>query len=373
MTGHPFVPGRELARRFYTEAVLPIMDRHASGLLWGAALIGPGSEVLGFDTVRSMDHDWGPRLTIFLRHSDLDAWRPHLDEAFLRDVPDRVGGYATRFREFAEDPGVMHMAGSEDGEGELVHRVRITSMTAYLRETIGISSIDEMDVATWLAVPEQVLLEMTAGEVFRDDTRELEKMRTALAWYPDDIWRYRLAAAWKRIAQIEPFIGRAGEVEDDLGSQVIAMDIARDVMRLALLQERRYAPYAKWLGTAFARLEIAPALMPHLDLARFARTWQERERGAVEATSILAERHNALGLSGWVDPTPRQFFDRPFTVIDAERFADALAGAISDPAVRSLPSMLGGIDQYVDSTDALVNPAFRQMVRFWLRKEIRDP
>lgn len=41
---------------------------------------------------------------------------------------------------------------------------------------------------------------------------------------------------------------------------------------------------------------------------------------------------------------------RPFLVLDAYRFADALIPTISDPAVRALPPV-GAIDQFVDSTD----------------------
>ena len=58
-----FVAGLDLARQFYEDAVRPLVGE----LPHSAALIGPGSEVLGFDTARSTDHDWGPRLLLFLR------------------------------------------------------------------------------------------------------------------------------------------------------------------------------------------------------------------------------------------------------------------------------------------------------------------
>ena len=57
-----FVPGLELARQFYAEVVRPLLEQGAPGLRYSAALLGPGSEVLGFDSARSTDHDWGPRL-----------------------------------------------------------------------------------------------------------------------------------------------------------------------------------------------------------------------------------------------------------------------------------------------------------------------
>jgi hypothetical protein len=50
-----FLPGRELAARFYAEAVRPILDASFSEPPPRAALIGSGSEVLGFDTPVSAD------------------------------------------------------------------------------------------------------------------------------------------------------------------------------------------------------------------------------------------------------------------------------------------------------------------------------
>jgi hypothetical protein len=66
---HPpydFLPGLDLSEAFYREAVKPIIDEHFSDLVYSAARIGRGSDVLGYDTVQSMDHDWGPKLQIFL-------------------------------------------------------------------------------------------------------------------------------------------------------------------------------------------------------------------------------------------------------------------------------------------------------------------
>jgi hypothetical protein len=45
--------------------------------------------------------------------------------------------------------------------------------------------------------------------VFGDNgTGELTRLRAVLHWYPDDIWRYRLRAQWRRIEQEEAFRGR---------------------------------------------------------------------------------------------------------------------------------------------------------------------
>ena len=60
--GTAFLPGLELAGQFYADVVRPLLDEQFPGLCYSAALLGPGSEVLGFDSARSTDHDWGPRL-----------------------------------------------------------------------------------------------------------------------------------------------------------------------------------------------------------------------------------------------------------------------------------------------------------------------
>ena len=53
MTDSPsFVPGLELARDFYRLAIRPILARDFPGLAHSAALIGEGSDVLGFDSER---------------------------------------------------------------------------------------------------------------------------------------------------------------------------------------------------------------------------------------------------------------------------------------------------------------------------------
>jgi hypothetical protein len=43
-------------------------------------------------------------------------------------------------------------------------------------------------------------------------------------------------------------------------------------------------------------------------------------------------------------------------VLHAERFAEVLHAQIKNPKVRALPKYLGGIDQFVDSTDVLSSP-----------------
>ncbi|HEY1486834.1 MAG TPA: DUF4037 domain-containing protein [Micromonosporaceae bacterium] len=335
-------PGLRLSRSYFHDVVEPIVATVAPGLRYGAALIGPGSEVLGFDTEMSPDHDFGPRVLLFL---DDSVVRPAVAAALERQLPASFAGRPTRFP-------LTH-----DVAGGAVHRVVLTDVGSWCRGHLGIDvSARPPRPVEWLGLPWQRLAEATAGAVFRDDQGTLTALRATLAWYPDDVWRYVLAGQWLRISQEEPFVGRAGIVDDDLGSSVLAARLVRDVMRLALLLARAWPPYAKWLGTAFARLPDAGVLAPMLRRALRAGEWREREAALCEAYEHCARTQNALGLAAAVDPTCRSFWDRPLRVLGAERFSDALFGAISDPEVAAL-ARIGNVDTFVDSTDVLADPA----------------
>jgi hypothetical protein len=123
-------------------------------------------------------------------------------------------------------------------------------------------------------------------------------------------------------------------------------------MRLQLLQNRRYPPYNKWVGSAVARLPDAPHLLPRLARVMSARTSEEREDALAALYEDAARTQNRLELAPFVDPTTRGFHDRPFRVLRADRFADALRASIADPAIAQLP-LVGAVDQWVDNTTAL--------------------
>jgi hypothetical protein len=202
-------------------------------------------------------------------------------------------------------------------------------------------------------VPTQRLAEVTSGGLFHDDLG-LAAIRDRLRWYPDDLWRYVLATLWQRIGEEEHFVGRCGEVGDELGSAVVAARLARDLMRLSLLLARRYPPYAKWLGSAFGRLPVATALGPALTRAVTATHWRDREKHLCRAYEAVARLTNAARLAPPLDPTVRGFHDRPFQVLDAARFAAALRAAITDPALRAAP-LVGPIDQVTDNSGVLAH------------------
>ncbi|MFF2814723.1 DUF4037 domain-containing protein [Kitasatospora cineracea] len=301
----PFVPGLDLARALYEEAVRPILAATHPGLPYAAARIGPGSEVLGLDSARSTDHDWGPRLQLFLAPDDARRHGPALHRLLAERLPGRIRGWSTHYRGSGDpDDPVSHLA---PADGPVDHRVTVHDLPGWLAERLGPPAAAwtaaEPSATDWLALPQQRLAEFTGGAVLHDGPGTLTAARARLRWYPDQVWRHLLACQWQRIAQEEAFVGRCAEAGDDLG----APDPAAKARHLA------------------------------------------------DAYEAAARAHNALGLTEPLDPARRRYHSRPYPVLHADRFARSLQRTVTEPQLRDRP-LIGAVDQWADSTDLLAHP-----------------
>jgi Domain of unknown function (DUF4037) len=332
-----FVPGLDLSRRFYEEVVRELVDRpHA------AALVGEGSEILGYDQPRSTDHAWGPRVQIFVGGDET----VRISQAVERALPDEYGGWPVRFFSWQTN--------------DVRHHVEVSTLDSWLSRELGVLPSDDMSAATWLALPQQSLLQVTQGAVFRDDPGELTRIRKLLSWYPRDIWLWMMASQWHLIGNTEPLVGRTIEASDRRGSSLIVARLVRLLMELCFLQERRYWPYRKWFGTAFSRLQAASDVGPIFDTILSCGDASTQQDALAAALTLIAERHNALGVTPPVDPSLNMFHVgindavRPYRVLNAGRFSAACKEAIGDEGLRGLVTV-GAIDQLTHSDDALVN------------------
>jgi hypothetical protein len=345
-----FIPGRELSRQFYQLVVRPILQQVYTDLPHAAGHLGSGSDVLGFDTAMSRDHDWGPACVLILREQDAALLEP-IRELMASRLPHTFLGYPVSIDEATEGP--------------IQHRVLPITLLAFVQQHFGWSELWPGEPAGWLSTPSQLLRALVEAAVHHDGVGELTALRDRLAWYPHDTWLYLMICGWQRIGQEDHLMSRAGFVGDELGSALIGSRLVRDLMALCFLIERRYAPYPKWFGSAFGQLRCAGALTPILWRAQTAGTWQGRESALCEAGVVVVRMHNALGLAEPVDEQHQQFFDRPFQVIGSGRLIDGLLAQISDPAVRILAdrTLIGSIDQWSDSTDLRSNPEWHARVR----------
>lgn len=346
-----FIPGLDLNEQFYHEVVHPLLEAEFPGLVYSAARLGSGSDVLGFDDAMSTDHDWGLRQQIFLREEDYAQWATAVADALAHQLPYTFRGYSVHFG-LADEEGARLL--EPIASGPVSHRIEVVTVRDFFQDHLGVDPLAEWTAVEWAIIPQQRLCDLTAGRVFADDLGELTPLRQKLAYFPHDFWLYLLACQWRRIGQEDHFVGRTGIRGDDIGSRLLAARLVHDVMMLGFLYEKRYAPYPKWFGAAFHRLDCAAALSPILQAVLAAAEWPTRENHLCAAFQMVGEMHNQLQITpplpGGPLPTGCQkYYGRPFQVHVGD-YAAALWAAIEDEQIRRLPH-LGSVDQMSDNTD----------------------
>ena len=161
-----FIPGLDLAGEFYASVVQPRLAELFPGLRYSAALLGPGSEVLGFDSVRSTDHDWGPRLQIFLAAHLAGAGRNRIAAALGERLPDTFAlGYPVRYPLSGEPPTAAR------------HHVLVQALPGWLCGQLGFDPLAGSARSTRAATPSQRLAELAGGAVFHDGLGQLRRAR----------------------------------------------------------------------------------------------------------------------------------------------------------------------------------------------------
>lgn len=137
-------------------------------------------------------------------------------------------------------------------------------------------------------------------------------------------------------------------------------------MRLCFLYQDTYAPYSKWFGTAFSKLDVDNRIKQAIDGALSANRLPEREKRLVEAQAFVADLHNASGLTKFVDYQIENYFGRDIKVIFADKFAEATMQQLKGTAFENVPligtlSQIGGVSSIVDE-----NKYFKQIKGLYL-------
>ena len=320
-------------------------------------LLGYGSDVLGYDTERSTDHGWGPRLQVLVA-DDHDAGDIEvLRRALADDLPETHRGWPVRF-------------GWDDTPVQ--HHVAVVTIGAFFEHWLGFDPRAGLDALDWLSTP--------SAAAARDDTRRRVPRRprrhhAACAptsrGIPNDVWLWMLACQWRRLDQEEPFVGRTAEVGDDSAAACSTARLARDVMALCFLHGTGVRAVPEVVRHRVRTARRGARGRPRARSRALAADTIARSRGRRSSRRIeaVARRHNALGITDSVDPTARLFYGRPFRVLGSERFVDACLARVTDERLRSLP-LIGGVDQWSDSTDVRSKPAVFRRAQRALRLDV---
>ncbi len=354
-----FIKGLKLSEMYYHEIVKPILEAEYPSLPYSAALIGWGSDVLGYDDSESCDHMWGLRLYLFL--SEEDCARYDVSHTLSRKLPYEFRGYPTNFA----PTGHGELLGMKaTASGPVNHLIYCESLKSFFHTNLGFDPNQELKTEDWLSFYEHRLLTVTAGKVFYDGLGTLAAARRKFSYYPDEIWRYLLSRQWKNIGDEEDLMGRCGYVGDELGSMVITARLIKNMMKLCFLMERRYAPYRKWVGTAFYQLKCGPELTTLFQAALLADSWKRREEILCRAYEIIARLHNELAITEPLDESTRDPRDhkRPYKVIDGGRFSEAIRQTVKSEEFERIDASWGfkggSINQLIESDHDLAYTKF---------------
>lgn len=331
-----FVPGLELNEGFYKDIISPLLAGRFGGVPYSAALLGYGSDVLGYDTAVSMDHNWGPRLQIFLTAEDLNAHGSRMSECFNYNLPFEYAGFSTNYCPPRYD---RTQSMEENRSYPIRHLIEIATPGSYFEGYLGVDPTRALSHDAWMSFSDQKLLEVTSGRIFHDGLPNraggaLAELRKRLEFFPRRVLLLRLAKLWRAIGEEEPLVGRTVDLGTPGGTKILAARLVETCIRICMYLERRYPPYRKWLYRAFettrAYSEMHPLCMAVL---------LENDPSKIEdRLCVLYEKvvqlHNAHGELPSLDNHTRTFFNRPYKVIFAETIVARLEEAAAETGAR---------------------------------------
>lgn len=246
--------GMTLAKAYWQELVKPMIDEKYASVRHriAAGLVGHGSECYGFDDALSRDHDFGPRVCLWLTADDHAAFGEHL-QADYDDLPSMFHGVSRS----AATPHTQ-------GEGRRDGVFEIGSFFTQLTGMPHAPTDDEPHL--WLSLDESTLAAATNGRVFQDGLGAFSGARQSFTRMPDDV---RLALISRRLGMISQAgqynLPRMLERGDGAAAWLCTEQFADAASSLVFLVNNPasvgYAPYYKWRFAALRRLSARPAML----------------------------------------------------------------------------------------------------------------
>jgi hypothetical protein len=233
--------GLELSRKYYEELCRPELIKSFEDRIDKIAfgLVGDGSECYGFDDELSQDHDFGPRVLLWLTQEDYAAFGAALQEAVSK-LPKSFMGYE----------GVNT---SMYGEG----RDGVFTIPWFYARFIGLTSPPET-IDAWRRIPEVNLSIATNGEVFSDCPGVFTEFRNALkAGYPEDLRLKKMAARCMKMAQAGQYnYERSVRRKEFVAARMAAAEFTDAACSMIYLMNNRYKPFYKWMHRGLQQLPI---------------------------------------------------------------------------------------------------------------------
>lgn len=271
--------GLELSEKYYETYGREMIENGFSEIAGQTAvgLVGYGSECLGFDDEISRDHDYGPSFCIWLPKEIYAQYGEKMQAAYDA-LPKAFMGFSERVEE-------------EQGKG----RVGVLCLEDFYQEILGYNRMPHTE-AEWLSIPEEALATAVDGRVFEDRLGRFSEIReNLLQYYPETVWRRKLADALAKAAQAGQYnYARAMRRGERIAAEIALTEFLKEAMHLVYLLNRKYAPFYKWMHRGLRELAVGSEIGDMLALL-----YQTQEEGdrvlIIEAvcnvlTQILQER-----------------------------------------------------------------------------------
>ncbi len=243
--------GQDWCDALFHEIYLPILRNDFAEIASqvSAGVLGTGSEVLGADDALSRDHGWGPeKCHLFMDGENLRDFGNALQVRLCAALPDSFHGY--RIPKHKPE------------------QIQILTVDRLYADLTGLPHPPKT-MQEWLKTDENALCFANAGRIISDPTGVLTARKSEFekAYYPEDLWRWRVASQLWAIWHYGDYNGcRIAKRGDALGYLIGQGYFVEGVMRLCVLLNREYAPYWKWLHWAFSRLpRLADKIEPLLN------------------------------------------------------------------------------------------------------------
>ena len=318
-----FISELDLNRGFYIDIVRGIIHSKYPSLTYASGLLGHCSGCLGFDTLISTDHGWGPRLQVFLKNDDYRSLKAEMHEMFSHELPLKYRGFPTN-----QFQGCWGM--EEVDRGPVNHWVQIETVESFFNNDVIWDCIDTPTLHEWLSFTDQGLCELTSGEIYFDGFGEITEARKRISYYPDEVWFFKMWCLWSAIAEEDAFVGRCNDLEDYVGERLITCRIVNKLMKLCFLLERRYFPYSKWFGTAFKKLNCSQRLWTVISTIVKGHDFAERNEALCCLYREVGKMHNQHGITKSIDTGIINYHGRPYLGMDSEPYCNELQRLFGD-------------------------------------------
>lgn len=236
--------GMNLCRRYFNELCFPVLAKVFPDKInrMAIGLVGEGSECYGFDDVTSQDHDFGPRIMVWLTQSDFAEFGDkvvHTLNHIPKDFDNTFLPQANTWQEANQSIFII-----ED----------------FFAKYTGLFHPPQT-YQQWRAIPEHHLSTATNGQVFFDPLGQFTQYRkTLLDFYPDDIRLKKMAARCMLIAQAGQYnLTRCLKRNEYVAATMASSEFIDAGISLVFLINRQYKPFYKWMHRSLKELPILGA------------------------------------------------------------------------------------------------------------------